>query len=431
MRIRTPTAVRGPIAPKPGEGGHVIIVTLVVCLLLGLVLLGVISLSTNEGQMTGRSQSWNGAIPVAEAGIEEAFTHLKYCPTNRASNGWGLVGDQYTKTRTIGSACNEVTISTNYDPIIIARGGVRAPSQTNYIVRTVRVTATNEPMFSAAIEATDGIFFKGSGVTINSYDSRDPNYSGPDGRYDPLKFKDQGRVVCHYGPFDMGNAKIYGRVETGEESALTRGPGGVVGSIRHHLNVGRGIEDGWHTSTTSSEFSPVEAPPATNGLPSKVGSAYTFTNGTYRTSSLAGDVVVKGSNHVTLIVKASTNGSPAVYNVRSLIVEPAASIKLYVDAGDVALKGIQNKNLRAESFMYYGLSGNVNISMQGNASFCGVLFAPNATLGIGGGGSDEIDFLGAIIARKVTVNGKMTFHFDEATKRLGSRGFIANRWDEL
>jgi hypothetical protein len=417
--------------------GHVIILTLIVCVLLGLVLVSVISLSTNEGQMTGRSQSWNGAIPVAEAGIEEAFAHLKYCPTNRASNGWTLIGDHYTKFRPLSNAWYEVTISTNYEPTIIARGGIRAPGQTNYLVRTVRVTATNEPMFSAAIEATDGILFKGSGVTINSYDSTDLRFSGPDGRYDPAKFKDQGKVVCHYGSFDMGNAKIYGHVETGEESALTIGPGGVVGSILHHLNVGRGIEDGWHTGTTSSEIFPVDAPLGGTNLPPRVGSTYTFTNcftnAIFRTNNLAGDIVVKSSNHVTLIVQANTNNPtvPATYGVRSIVVEPGASLKLYVDAGDVALKGIQNKNLRAESFMYYGLSRNINISMQGNASFTGILFAPNAALSIGGGGNDEIDFLGAIIARTVTVNGKMTFHFDEATKRLGSRGFIANRWDEL
>src|SRR6185503_4449812 len=125
--------------------GHVIIVALVVCLLAGVALLGVISLSSNEGQMTGRSQSWNGAIPVAEAGIEEAFTHLRYCPTNRASNGWVLVNDpltstpHYKKSRVLGRSWYEVTISTNYDPTIIAHGGIRAPSQTNYIVRTVRV----------------------------------------------------------------------------------------------------------------------------------------------------------------------------------------------------------------------------------------------------------------------------------------------------
>jgi hypothetical protein len=29
------------------------------------------------------------------------------------------------------------------------------------------------------------------------------------------------------------------------------------------------------------------------------------------------------------------------------------------------------------------------------------------------------------------VKGKMNFHFDEATTKLGSRGFTASRWDEL
>jgi hypothetical protein len=400
--------------------GHVIIMALIVCLLVGIVLLGVISLSSNEGQMTGRSQSWNGAIPAAEAGIEEAFTHLRYCPTNRASNGWTLVGTNYTKRRTIGSAWYEVGISTNYDPVIVALGGTRAPGQTNYILRTVRVMATNDPMFSAAIEAIDGIDFSGAGVIINSYDSRDTNYSNADGSYNTTRFKDKGRVVCHYGPFEMGNAKIYGRVETGEESALTMGPGGVVGSILYHLNVGRGIEPGWHTSTTSSEFSNIEAPSG-GGAPPKVGGSYVLGTGIYNIDSLQGSVVVNGN--ASLVVNRD-------YRVNDFVIERGASIKLYVNAPDAALR-IVNKNIRAESFMYFGLPGNLAISLQGNSSFCGVLFAPNAQLGIGGGGADEVDFLGAIIARIVTVKGKMTFHFDEATTRLGSRGFTACRWDEL
>ena len=412
MKTRATTVVQG----------HVIILTLIVCLLLGLVLVSVISLSTNEGQMTGRSQSWNGAIPVAEAGIEEAFTHLKYCPTNRASNGWILVGDQFTKSRTMGSSRYEVSISTNYDPTIISRGGIRAPNQTNYIFRTVRVMATNEPMFSAAIEATDGIKFAGGGVTINSYDSRDPNYSGPGGVYDPTKFKDKGRVVCHYGPFDLGNSKIYGRVETTEESALTWGPNAVVGSTLFHLNGGNGIQDGWHTSTTSSEFSTIDAPTGGVPLPPRVSGNYVLSNLTYRTENVRGDIVVKGN--ATLTVNAD-------FSVNNLIVEPGASIKLYVNAASASLSRVENRNIRAESFMYYGLAGNRNIALGGNGSFCGVIFAPNAELSISGGGSDVIDFLGAIIARIVDVKGHMNFHFDEATTRLGSRGFIANRWDEL
>jgi hypothetical protein len=409
---------------KSTAHGHVIIVTLVICLLLGIVLLGVMKLTTNEGQLTGRSQSWNGAIPVAEAGIEEAFTHLKYCPTNRASNGWILnaTRDLYTKSRPMGSSFYEVTISTNYDPVITSRGGIRAPHQTNYIVRTVRVQATNEPMFSAAIEASDAIKFAGAGVTINSYDSRDPQYSNPDGSYNPNKFKDTGRVICHFGGFELGNAKIYGRVETTEESALSMGPGAVVGSLLFHLNGGKGIQEGWHTSTSTSEAPPAEPPSGSGVKPARVNGNYTLGSTNYVTDSVVGSVVVNG--HATLYVTT-------VFRVSNLRVEPGASVKLYVNATDVSLSRVDNLNIRAESFLYYGLDGNKFISLGGNGSFCGVIYAPAAELSITGGGNDLLDFLGAIIAKIVDVKGKMNFHFDEATTRLGSRGFTASRWDEL
>jgi hypothetical protein len=318
----------------------------------------------------------------------------------------------------LGNSRYDVTISTNYDPIITSHGGIRAPNQTNYIVRTVRVIATNEPMFSAAIEASDAIKFAGSGVTINSYDSGDPNYSGPGGRYDPSKFKDTGRTICHFGPFELGNAKIYGRVETTEESALTMGPGAVVGNLLFHLNGGKGIQDGFHTSTTSSEASPVGTPPG--GIrPIRASGNYTLTSTNYLIDSMVGTVVVNGNATLTVTT---------VFRVSDLRVEPGASIKLYVGATDVSLSRVDNRNIRAESFMYYGLDSNKYISLGGNGSFCGVIYAPSAELSITGGGNDLLDFLGAIIARIVDVKGKMNFHFDEATTKLGSRGFTASRW---
>jgi len=404
--------------------GHVIVMALVCCLLLGIVLLGVISLSTTDGQMIGRSQSWNGAMGMAEAGIEEAFTHLRYCPTNRASNNWvlNLAGNQYERGRPLGDSRYDVTISTNWDPIIISQGKIRAPGQTNYIVRTVRVMATNDPMFSAALEAMEGIDFSGNNIRINSYDSRDSSYSNLDGSYNPQKFKDRGKVVCRVGPFNIGNANIWGRVETGDDSILTIGPGGVVGSTQFHLINGTGIEQGWRTSTTSGELNPVEVPPGNFSPPPRSGNNYSITNGTYSVGSLIGTVHVYGQ--ATLIVNSD-------FKVSNLTVESGASLKLYVNAPDVTLSKVENLNIRAESFMYYGLPNNTDIALGGNGQFTGVIYAPNANLKISGGGADVLDYLGAIIARTVTVTGHMNFHWDEATMKLGSRGFIASRWDEL
>ena len=69
--------------------------------------------------------------------------------------------------------------------------------------------------------------------------------------------------------------------------------------------------------------------------------------------------------------------------------------------------------------------------MTGNSAFNGVIHAPNAQLSLKGGGNNQIDFTGAIIASSVIANGHYSFYFDEATRRLGSRGIFAGSWDEL
>src|SRR5437762_8998273 len=104
---------------KSYQLGHPVTLTLVVSLVLGIVLLGIIKLSSTEGQMTGRSQNWNAVLPIAEAGIEEALTHLKHSPSNRTDNGWTYDAtiSKYTKTRTFKDGYYTVTISTNWDPV--------------------------------------------------------------------------------------------------------------------------------------------------------------------------------------------------------------------------------------------------------------------------------------------------------------------------
>src|SRR6187200_1671279 len=96
-----PTIPNRPVRGRRRDQGHIIVLTLVASLVLGVVLVSVISLSSSEGQMTGRSESWNSAMPVVEAGIEEALTQLHYAPSNRSANGWTFVDDQYVKKRAI------------------------------------------------------------------------------------------------------------------------------------------------------------------------------------------------------------------------------------------------------------------------------------------------------------------------------------------
>ena len=149
-------------------------------------------------------------------------------------------------------------------------------------------------------------------------------------------------------------------------------------------------------------------------------------NAVYETDALTGNMLVRGTNVSLVVNKTLTIGSQD-----TITIQQNASLKLYVKAADVTLSGVGNESTDALHFMYFGLVENVSISMGGNSSFCGVIYAPNAILNLNGGGANAVDLSGAIIAKQVKVNGHYNFHFDEATRRFGSRGIVAASWDEI
>src|SRR5688572_19567216 len=90
--------------------GHIIVLTLVASLVLGVVLVSVVSLTSSENRMTRRSEGWHGAMPLVEARIEEALTRVRYAATNRDANGWTFADHDYTKRRQLSDAFYQVTI---------------------------------------------------------------------------------------------------------------------------------------------------------------------------------------------------------------------------------------------------------------------------------------------------------------------------------
>src|SRR6185437_12906184 len=83
--------------------GNTLVLTLVMIMTIGIVLASYLELIGSRYKITMRSQSWNGAVPVMEAGIEEALTHLQDDVNNPAGNGWtlGTISGQpvYSKQR--------------------------------------------------------------------------------------------------------------------------------------------------------------------------------------------------------------------------------------------------------------------------------------------------------------------------------------------
>ncbi len=61
---------------------------LIVGLVAGITLASYLTLISNRYRMATRSMEWNQAIPVLEAGIEEAMAHLHYDSNNLSGNNW-------------------------------------------------------------------------------------------------------------------------------------------------------------------------------------------------------------------------------------------------------------------------------------------------------------------------------------------------------
>jgi hypothetical protein len=203
------------------------------------------------------------------------------------------------------------------------------------------------------------------------------------------------------------------------------GPNATVGDLTW---AGPGIQPGYYEAVPNTEW-PDMSPPligvqAPRGTGDYRSYEYALDTGFFFTDDVRGTIYIKSNATASLVVKRTMQ-------MKGCIIEPGASITLYVYAADATISGVANRNTDALRFKYFGMFENVSVSISGNSSFCGVLYAPNAILNMSGGGSDTLDFSGSIIAKCVKVNGHFNFHFDEALRRFGSRGIFAHSWDEI
>src|SRR5438552_762548 len=116
------------------QTGSALVVTMVIGVVVIVVLLSYLQLLEGRTITRARSLAWNSAIPVLEAGIEEALAHLYRDSTTLTSNGWANSQSNgntiYSKRRDFsdGSYCL-VTVS-NVDtlpftaPVIYSQGFV-------------------------------------------------------------------------------------------------------------------------------------------------------------------------------------------------------------------------------------------------------------------------------------------------------------------
>jgi hypothetical protein len=449
--------------------GGVLMVALCAGLIIGLTLASYFTLVDFQSRCVARSQTWNGAMAAAEAGVEDALQLInKFAGTQNpgawatsgySGDGWTLNGNVYSLTRYLDAAhttyYSVYVTNSGASPTIYSRGYVPGPtwqSPTN-MSRAILVATKIDSMFNVCMAALGAIDLKGNGVKTDSFDSTATNYPGY-WTNDPAILRAGGDVVTDdqitNSTLNVENANISGHVKTGPSGSIAIGPNGSVGDLVWTGDpTGTptpGIEPGWSANDLNVIFGDVTIPstlwlnPPSGGSVNGTSYNYVFHDSptrVYYDCSMAnsGDIYIGTNVSVRLNITTGTYkpnniyvaglGTSAGQLLAFLNGPPGQSCTLNVP-GDVS------KYRLAKDFAFLGLPNCTSLTYNGNGDFTGVMYFPEADFHLAGGGSGIINFIGSSVSKTVQMNGHYDFHYDESLKKVGpNTGFKALSWLEV
>ena len=416
MKIRASSALQG----------STLVGVLVITGLLMVSLAGYLQLTVYQSRSAQRGESWNMAIALAEAGVEEGFAHLwQNSASNFTANGWAIGSNGFTKQRTFtDSNYFAVTLLTNYPLQISAVGYVQLPGQTNYVSRIVDVEVQELTLHAKALLTSQSVTLTGQRLDVDSFDSAE-------GPYSALIRHDVGDIACvsrDPGCISIGNGEVYGRVTTGPGGSISMGPSGSVGSLAWHDDGSTGIEPNW--SRDDLNITIPNAPSAPVGYANTPMPAGALPTGQFTVASLImnGNQNLQVAGHAELRVTSTISLTGNAY----IQILTNASLIIYMEgtSANFGGNGILNDSTNANNFHYFGSPNNTSLSMAGNATFAGVVNAPQAALSMGGGGNNNYDFFGSCIVKSAYLNGHFSFHYDEQLTNNFRIGWAISKWNE-
>ncbi len=240
------------VSRKSKQLGTALLVAMCISAFLCISITGYLSVTEQQNFLSARSQAWNMAIAVTEAGIEEGLQQLNSnSTTSLASDGWAYDGSAYWRSNNMGNGNSYavyIYFTNAFSPVLIARAfttppamaqnsstffaavGVNASSST--VTRAVKVTCAKPNVFNAVLVAKHRIDLQGNHVYSDSYDSSSPAKS-LNGKYNSSLYSgDKGDMATNGGvedTFGGGNANIYGKIHTGPNCPVTIGSQGGIG----------------------------------------------------------------------------------------------------------------------------------------------------------------------------------------------------------
>jgi hypothetical protein len=330
------------------DKGSILVTALLTIVVLMISLGAYLGMTAYQVRSANRSECWNMAIAVAEAGIEEGHAHLNQNGlSNLFSNGWVATGtNTAVKTRQLGSNSFTVTILSNRLARIVSVGSVWVPGSngSNLVSRTVEVTAKNPGILDNSLLLLNSVDGSGGNAYIDSF-------SSTNGPYTLATRRDHGDVQClgnSAGCVALGNTDVLGKISTTPGGSVTVG-GGAVGDT-NWVATQTGIEPGWVNNNMDPFVVPNAPIPAFNGFPAGNGK-YNGTNydillqtGQYYISNLklAGTKTMLVAGDAQLRVTSSID----IAGQASILIKSNASLTIYMDgqSAKIAGQGIINYN---------------------------------------------------------------------------------------
>jgi hypothetical protein len=426
--------------------------------ILAIVVAALLTYLTDEANLNYRSHRWTQTLHLAEAGIDLAFAEFNYQYFQggngfQSDRGWSGSGGVYTKTvtgltDTDGASVGDITLTVSgvggTSPQITAVGTCAGAPRGPSVSRAVRVTLASSSMYPVALMSKNQINLNGNNIYTDSFDSSDPNKSSS-GLYDSNKRQANGDIASNdvlINTVNIGNADVYGNVFTGPGGTVAMGANGSVGPTFVDDDRADTVAEGEAAGSIRHDFSvdvpEVTLPTGATSWPnpsagSTINNTATITAGDYKVGSidLAGTktLTIQGPGTVRLYV----TGNTSVAGNAAVSITGGATLIVYA-AGSMAVggNGISNASGKSENNQFYGLPSSTSWSISGNGQWVGTIYAPQADVTMNGGGSAG-DMSGAVVAKSITLNGHVKFHYDEYLRdspTFGSSYLVAS-WEEL
>lgn len=493
---------------------------------------------SNEYTAVARSQTWNGSITMAESGTEEALALINKSrisgsiydwPTSATSDGWDTNsqtsyknihwanysgGGSNTWKSTAGTIFHirrYVDPATGYYDVYInnsltqtneilavgtAVNGAVALSRKIYIQAIAISTSGNDGLIA------DALTFHGNNVTIDSFDSSSSAHSiwhtnlfyhGANyGTYsDTLSYDSSSppsrtanvHVAAMTNYIDVGNANIYGYINTAPGGTGNVGAQGSVGDLAWVHGGHNGLQANHFSDDMNQTFTSEKAPDlftnsvqTNNFLKVPTGASNTtniievgctYSNGVkvlsgqlYTNKNNSGWTLPNGDGTSSTYAMVITNRAQATnyiyYALSSLstslfVDSPYAAlyltngmsgpnihintncdIKIY-SRGDVTFGSVNNNTALSRAMTVCDTLGHpINISASGNAGGVARIYAPSSSVTLNGGGNNTIDMIGEICCQSADFNGHFNLHFDESLRTDSpAQQFTIVSWKEV